>query len=146
MSEQGPFELEVMGDLVHPRTLTGEFSGKTRSVLEQILDNESHVIVSDAGTQEVSRVVLFGRHDGERAAPAPVASPALVSQPVAAPAPAAPAPSAPAANPKVAPVNSAPAHAAQQIDKSKQFRDATAQQQPVSRRTALTAVASRGRP
>lgn len=146
MSEQGPFELEVMGDLAHPRTVTGEFRGKIRSVLEQILDHESHVIVSQVGTQEVSRVVLFGRHDGEPAAAAPVASQARVGQPVATPAPAAPAPTPPAAIPSVAPANSAPAHATQQVDKSKQLRDVTAQSQPISRRTAVTAVASRGRP
>ena len=145
LSEHSQFEFEPMGDAAHPRTLTGEFRGGTRSVLEQILDNESHVIVSAAGTGAVSRVVIYGRHDGEHATPGASAAPAVIAQPTVAPAPIAPQPVAPMKKPAASPVPTTPARAVQPLDKGWP-RQATAPSPPVSRRTAMTTVASRGRP
>lgn len=108
LAERTPFDLERVGDITFARTITHTYTGTTRQIVDQILNNESYVVLTSAPTGNISQVVLYGRQTTTQGSPqapaiavAPRASAAAPLPPATAPAPIAaapiPAPALPAA-------------------------------------------------
>ena len=60
MNEKQPFELERLGDFANVSPQTRRYTGEFRHVLERVLENESHLVVTSMGKRDVQRVVIYG--------------------------------------------------------------------------------------
>ena len=83
------FAIERNGEASSTRVGNYHLKGSASSILERLLVNESHMVITAAGGRTVQRVVMYGSRGGEPAAPAVAVKPAAQS---------------PAANPAAKPV------------------------------------------
>lgn len=84
LAQTQPFEIEQLGDAVSKETVTLRYHGAVKAVLERVLENQSHLVITNSGRGDVRRVVVYGARRFEQAAferATPVAMP--VSAPAA---------------------------------------------------------------
>lgn len=64
LSTSQNFEIERVGDVSNKRTGTYHFNGTLKSILDRLLQHESHLVVTAAGPHPIQRVVLYGSRRG----------------------------------------------------------------------------------
>ena len=60
LNEKQAFELERLGDFANTGPQTRRYTGEFRHVLERVLENESHLVITTMSKRDVQRVVIYG--------------------------------------------------------------------------------------
>ena len=79
-----PFDIERIGDISTSLKVTRRFEGEFRQIMNRVLENESHVLVTARSSPDIQTVVLYGtpattRASATKPAPQPDAPPAAVT-------------------------------------------------------------------
>jgi hypothetical protein len=85
LQELQPFEIEQSGDYATPGPITRRYTGEFRHVLERVLENENHLVVSSERLPAVERVVIYGGGGNDKTMTVAHAPQAMASASLAAP-------------------------------------------------------------
>ena len=93
LAERTAFDLERIGDVELPRTITHTYTGTPRQIVDRLLKNENYAVLTSSEAGSIQRVVVYARPSvtaaawSQPAAPMPLAQPLPQPQPVQAVAP-----------------------------------------------------------
>ena len=75
------FDLERIGDVELPRTITHTYTGTPRQIVDQLLKNENYAVLTSSEAGSIQRVVVYARPSATAAASSQPAAPMPLAQP-----------------------------------------------------------------